>query len=138
MTQPERDRAEDDTAPVGERELVVSGGESAPLLGVVEPALDDVAPLVVVVVVADGAAAAGTTTFPVTLLIGGLGDDRDDASGAQVMPYRARRVGLVAAHPVGSGARPTWASAPDAKMVHLDGEHRGVARLSRTDHNHQR
>ncbi len=88
--EPERDRAEDDAATVGQGELVVSGGEAAPLLGLVEPALDDVAALVVIVVVGDGAAAAGTTTSAVALLVGGLGDDRDDTSGAQVMPYRAR------------------------------------------------
>jgi hypothetical protein len=45
MAQPDCDGANDDTSAVDGGELVVAGGEAAPLLVVVEGAFDDVAAL---------------------------------------------------------------------------------------------
>lgn len=90
-------------------------------------------PLAIVAVVPDGSAATGTSTSAVPLLVGELGEDRDDPPGAQVMPNRARQVRPVATHPVGAGARPPRAPARDSSMVHQDGELRRLTRLSRAD-----
>lgn len=85
---------------------VVAGCEAAPLLGVAEPALDDVPVLVVVGVERDRPTAAGTATFAMPLLIFGLGNDGLDAPLAQVLPDRAGRVRLGPADHVRTGAWP--------------------------------
>lgn len=58
MPAPRDDGMEQDGSSVDERVLFVAGREAAPLLGVAEPALDDVAILVVERVEADGPTAA--------------------------------------------------------------------------------
>lgn len=65
---PERDCAKNGSTAVGERELVVSRGQSAPLLGAVEAAFDHVALPVIDFVVADRPSAARTTSSAVALL----------------------------------------------------------------------
>src|SRR5690606_41383769 len=98
------------------------GGQAPPLLVFVAAALEGVAALVVVAVVAHGSAAAGAALLGVPLLVGGLGDDRDDVAIAQVLADSARRVGLVAADAVGSGAGSAGPAAGDAEVAHQDRE----------------
>src|SRR5690606_3862825 len=85
-----------------------------------------------------GSAAAGAASLAVPLLVGGLGDDRDDVAIAQVLPDSARRVGLVAADAVGSGAGSAGPAAGDAEVAHQDREHRCVTGLPGADEHDQR
>ena len=70
-------------------------------------------------------------------LVGGLGDDRDDAALAQVGADRAGGVGLVAAQPVRTRPRP----AERSRHPQLGQQwqcSRGVAGLAWRDRDHQR
>src|SRR5690625_3860179 len=80
--EPYGDRAEDDAAAVGQGELVVAGGQGAPLLEDVEGAFHDVAAFVGLGVVGDRAPTLGTASFAVGDLVGALGDDRLHAASA--------------------------------------------------------
>lgn len=124
---------------------VVAGTDHAALLGVpaplfvfVEAAFDDVATLVVLNVVTDRAAALRAAAGSVSLLVGGLGDDRDDAPVAQVPSDRAGRVRLVAANPDRAGAGSAGAAAGDTEVAHQNREHGCIAGLSGADQNDQR
>ena len=76
---------DDGTCPV----LVVAGRQAAPVLQPVEGAFDDVAALVVLSVEVDRSATARASPLAVADLVGGLGDHRGDASGAQHRAGRA-------------------------------------------------
>jgi len=81
--EPGDDGCEDGAGAVDDGELVVSGGQSSPLLEGSEGAFDDVAGLVGVVVVVHGSPAARAATGAVGSMVTGLGDDRDDPALAQ-------------------------------------------------------
>lgn len=72
------------------------------------------------------------------LLVGWLGDDRDDPTFTQMGADRARRIGLVAADTVRSRAGPARATPSDVEMVHEHREHRCVPGLTWTDEHDQR
>lgn len=82
MPGPGDDGVEDHGRAVDDRELVVAGGESAPLLDVAVATLDDVAVAVVGGIEPDGSAAACPATLAVPLLVGRLGDHGVDPAGA--------------------------------------------------------
>jgi len=75
---PERESAVYRAAAEDDGELVVAGGQAAPLLDLLVGPFDDVAVLVLLGVVADRAAAGRSATQPVLLLVGPFGDDRLD------------------------------------------------------------
>lgn len=80
----------DGPSAVGEGEFVVARCQPAPLLVLVEAALDDVTSFVVLGVIADRSAAPGTAAFAVAFLVVGFGDDRDNSAAAQVGADRGR------------------------------------------------
>jgi hypothetical protein len=109
--QPGEDCGEDDSASVGESELVVAGGQATPLLEGVEGSFDDVAALVGVGVEGGWSAAAGPASGAGGLLVVGLGDHRGDAAGARRCAVAARGVRLVRDHLLRAGARAARPSA---------------------------
>ena len=80
--------AQDSAAAVGEWELVVAGGESAPLLQDVERTLDVVAAFVNLRVEVDRAATVASAAFPVGDLVGAFRSDGLDALFSQHGPER--------------------------------------------------
>ena len=80
---PGDDCVEDGGGAVDDRELVVAGGESAPLLEVAEAAFDHVPAAVVVGVEAWWPATSGAAPLPVPCLVGGLGDHGVDAGSVR-------------------------------------------------------
>lgn len=88
-----------------DRELAVPSRQTAPLLQVTEPRLDDVAAAVVDLVTRRRAAATRSTSMPVPCLIGRFGDDRTDPAAAQQIPFRAGGVRLVAVRECGAVTR---------------------------------
>jgi hypothetical protein len=75
--------------------LVVSSGQAAPLLELVDAPLDGVAPFVCLAVEGRRPAAATAEAFAVGGLVGWLRDHRPDSALAQVVADRAVRVCLV-------------------------------------------
>ena len=118
--------------------LVVAGGDATPLLEPVERPLDDVALLVVLGVVADRAAAAGAALGAVAGLVGGLGDDRGDASSAQMGPVAAGGVRLVPPQGGGAGPWSTWSQPRNMQGSQQRQQLRAVPCLTRRDGDDQR
>jgi hypothetical protein len=83
VAEPKDDAAQDGSAAEDHSELVVPGGQAAPLLEALVGALDDVAVLVQLGVVADRTAAGRAAAQSVVALVGTFGDDRFDAPVAQ-------------------------------------------------------
>jgi hypothetical protein len=96
---------------------------------VAEVAPDDVAAVAGGRVERGRPATAGASSLPMALLVGGLGDARDDPAAAQVAPDRTGGAGVVATDRVGAGP---WATGlpTDAQVCHQGFEHRGVASLT--------
>ena len=97
--------------PVGEREIVVPGGDAAPLLEEVEGLLDCGPRLVGPGVEVHRATAAGAPTFAVGDLVPGFGDHGPDLPGRRQFPVGLRGVGLVPEHRIGPGPGPAAAGA---------------------------
>lgn len=75
--------------------LVVSGGQAAPLLELVDAALDGVAPLVGLTVERRRAAPEAAQPLAIGDLVGGLRDHRPDPAPTEMGANRAGRVRLV-------------------------------------------
>ena len=118
--------------------FVVSGGDPAPVLQLVEGAFDDVAVLVVIDVVADGSAAAGTLVPAVAALVTRFGDHGLDAARTQVSTVGAGRVRLVFAQRLGRRAWPARPQPWDAKIGQKSRQGRGIVGLAWGDRQHQR
>ena len=116
MPFPRADCGEDCGSAVGEGEFVVAGGDTAPVLHGVERSLDHVTALVFLNVIADGPATAAASASAVACLVGGLGDYRDDAPGAQVRPGGPRRIRLVSHQCPWTGPRSARPAAGHAQM----------------------
>ena len=105
LAYPHEDCPEHDASSVDGGELVVAGGQPAPLLVVVEGPLDHVAVLVDLGVERGWSATRTASSPAVTGLVGGCGDHGLDVPTAQQFPVRARGVRLVAQHGIRSGPR---------------------------------
>ena len=79
-----------------------------------------------------------TTALAVALLVGRLGDHGDDATIAQMGADRARRVRLIGADPLRSGAWSARADPGDAEVIHEHREHRRIPGLTGTNEHDQR
>jgi len=71
------------------------------------------------------------------LLVGWLGDHRDDPAASEMLPDRTGRVRLVTARPVRSGARSARTASGDSEVIHQHREHRRIAALPGTDEDDQ-
>ena len=72
------------------------------------------------------------------MLVGRFGDDRDDPPLPEVAADRARGVGLVGAHPLGTCPGMTGARPGDVQVRHQVREHRRVPSLAGPDEHDQR
>jgi hypothetical protein len=104
----------------------------------VEGAFDDVTAAVGLGVVAVWASAFAAASLAMPGLVGGFGDDRDDAAAAKKTSVAAGGVRLVRDHAIGSGAGPTAAPARDAERSENVREHRAVTALPGAQQHHQR
>ena len=86
--------------------LVVSGGQSAPLLVDVEGAFDDVPTFVELDVQRGWSPAGGASVPPVVDLVVTFGDDDLDPARGQLQPVVTGAVGLVRQQRVGPGTGP--------------------------------
>lgn len=136
--EPEGDRAQHDCAPVGDRQLVVAGGQCAPVLGDVEGAFDDVAALVVLGVEVRGSSAGAPASSAVGGLVVLLRDHRGDAPGPQVLADGPGGVCLVPAQLLRAGPGPAGPTPVHLQVGHEGGEHRGVPALARSHQHHHR
>lgn len=98
---------------VGDGELIRPHCEAAPLLESGDAPLDGVALLVCLGVEAGRAASGATSPQTVTDLIGGLGDDRTDATPTEVSTDRAGRVGAIRKDDRRAGPWPDESSSRD-------------------------
>lgn len=125
-------------AAVDEGEFVVTGGQAAPLLDVIEVSFNDVAALVILGVEGRGPAATCTSTLAVGDLVGGFGNDRDDPAAAQPSACCSAGVGLIAADALRAGMWAATAAAVHFQVREQMLEHRSVVGLAGAHEHHQR
>ncbi len=120
------------------RELVVAGGDAAPLLDECEGPLDDVAVFVGLGIECGRPAALAALAFAGGDLIALLGDHDPDATGAEHAPVHAGPIGFVREDRVRPGAGAPAADPGNADVVKDLLEHRPVVALPAGDHDRQR
>ena len=104
---------------VRDDELVRPHGESAPLLESGDAPLDGIALLVCLSAEAGRAASGAASPQTVADLVGGLWNDRTDATATQVPTNRAGRVGTIRKDDRRAGSWPAQSTArhPDSAMT---------------------
>src|SRR5215207_9692278 len=137
-SQPLADRSDEHGRLESDGELVEAAGDGSVALEAIDPALDGMTPLVVLAVERRRPAARAATALAVADLVGRLGNGAGDTASAQVVPIGPGGIGLVASHPIRSGARAARPVAGHAYGFEHRGELRRVAALARRDQDGQR
>jgi hypothetical protein len=115
-----------------------SGRDGSVALEAIDPALDGMTPLVVLAVERRRPAARAATARAVADLCRPARECAGDTASAQVVPIGPGGIGLVASHPIRSGARAAGPVAGHAYGLEHRGELRRVAALARRDQDGQR
>jgi hypothetical protein len=132
-SQPLADRSDEHGRLESDGELVEAAGDGSVALEAIDPA-----PLVALAVERRRPAARAATALAVADLVGRLGNGAGDTASAQVVPIGPGGIGLVASHPIRSGARAAGPVAGHAYGFEHRGELRRVAALGRRDQDGQR